>query len=391
MCYNRTVKKVEFHPLVYQSYGYSFIGSEHSQIRDPDKLRNLYISCLRLERRNPNQNAEELCQARENLASNLIQMYLESDSLNAFSRELSYLLSTSESLSEINDMPSNTRETLRATVRNLQTASWIADEAEQYVSGVLLSGSNAWGPFYAVRGNIQGRLPLGEDLNPKKKEPSDLDILINFNNLEDLQDLINGFNKKGLLSDNEKSRFLAFQRLYPDSLDMLSSRTTYNDTQISLHFVPPKLLSRMANPKRGIKKSGKELDFALDFRPNTPWNTEKGKGYPIYGIKGGKPVYFRPEIQSLEIEGKKLGYISKTPLGGFLPEKRQPTYFIGILSFFLLVSPAILVDKEEKLIEAHRQLLDNIRMSMNGTPANYIVREDEMNNNFRKAFKEYLK
>lgn len=63
---------------------------------------------------------------------------------------------------------------------------------------------------------------------------------------------------------------------------------------------------------------------------------------------------------------------------------------MGILSFFLLVAPAILVDKNGDLLSSHNNLRNNIRTSINRRTIQYIIREEEMSTKFNKSLKGYL-
>ncbi len=280
------MRKIEFHPLI-------SISEKENRFSYED-LQDLYISCLTFEKKQ-DLDKEHLPNFREKLAIGLMQMYSESDSLSEFSQRLLKLFDSAEEYSNSSDFPSVTRESIKSTARNLNIASEITDISEPYTQGVLMSGSNAWGPFYAVRGNVQGKLSLYENTNPIKKEPSDIDMLFNFHNMSELENLIKIFGENKILSKREEERFYFFKKMYPNTLDMFSSRSIFRDTLVSFHFLPMPLLNRISNPIVGSRKSAGELDFARDFRPNSPYNIIDNKGYPIYGLLGG-PLYFSNQI-----------------------------------------------------------------------------------------------
>jgi hypothetical protein len=117
-----------------------------------------------------------------------------------------------------------------------------------------------------------------------------------------------------------------------------------------------------------------EFDFLLDFRPNTSASLVKYGGNPLKDLKGLEQAMYVPTFEKIcyQRSDKIAGYISQSPIGGRLHVKGQETYFIGIMPFYLLVLPKILLDKGDKLAQHIERLRSNVQEIMQDDVPCYI-------------------
>lgn len=380
------MQKVELNPLVFPES--SLVIPERESLKDE------YLLCLSLEKKSfgdldPQQFKESLRIERENLGITLLNIYRSSPSLEWFMGYLKGVMQESEEAKEYVLYPSNIREGLKATVNNLRVASRIARVASSNSEGILMSGSNAWGTFFAVRGNMQGRLNLWQEENVSKREgPSDIDLMIAHPKVEGLKAVVQGLVADGLASKGEIKRFDVFEKIYEKQADIFSARMNVNGVEVSLHFVSSAIVEKMSNPAY----SQRMISYIRDFRPNTSGEVRREGGYKMYDLKGAKTFDFHPRVEEVKdpITQATLGYISDSPLGGFVKVGKKQTYYMGILPFFLLVVPAILHDPKGNLGDAHVRLRDQIRLVMNGQPAINIPRQEDMPDFILKKLKIYF-
>ncbi len=368
------MQKVELNPLVFPES--SLI------VPDRESLKNEYLLCLSLERRSfgdldPQHFKESLRIERENLGITLLNIYRASPSLDWFTEYLKGVMQEAEEAKEFVPYPSDIGEGLKATINNLRVASRITKVASSNSEGILMSGSNAWGTFFAVRGNMQGKLNLWQEENVSKREgPSDIDLMIVYSKAEGLKAVVQDLVADGLASKKEIKRFDVFEKMREGQADIFSARMNVNEVEVSLHFVPSAIVERMSNPAY----SQRIISYIRDFRPNTSGNVRREGSYKMYDLKGAKTFDFHPRLEEVKdpVTQATLGYISDSPLGGFVKVGKKQTYYMGILPFFLLVAPTILHDPNGSLGDAHVRLRDQIRHVMNGQPAINIPRQEDM-------------
>ena len=113
-----------------------------------ESLKDKYLKCLFLERKSfgdfdPQQFKENLRVEREKIGIKLLRIYRASPSLEWFTGYLKGIMQEAEEEKEFVSYPSNIKEGLKATIRNLRVASRIASVASSSSEGILMSGSNA--------------------------------------------------------------------------------------------------------------------------------------------------------------------------------------------------------------------------------------------------------
>lgn len=368
------MQKAELSPIV--------LSEISSAASERESLKAKYLQCLDLERKSfgdsdPQHFKEKLRVERENLGIKLLSIYRFSPSLKWFTGYLKEVMREAEEDKSFVPYPSNLKEGLKATINNLRVVSRVAEVLSSNAEGILMSGSNAWGAFFAVRGNMQGRLNLWQEESASKREgPSDIDLMIVHPKIEGLKAVVQDLAADGLASQGEVKRFNVFEKIHEEQADIFSARMNVNEVEVSLHFVPSNILGRMSNPQYSQKK----VDFIRDFRPNTPGSVKREGSYKLYDLKGLKTLDFHPKVKRFNDPATQAtcGYISDSPLGGFVRVGKEQTYCMGILPFFLLVAPTIMHDSNGNLNNAHISLRNKIRLVMNGQPAKVIPRQEDM-------------
>lgn len=88
--------------------------------------------------------------------------------------------------------------------------------------------------------------------------------------------------------------------------------------------------------------------------------------------------------------GAQAGYITETTVGGKATIYGQETYFIGVIPFFLLIEPSILIDRGNMLSLEISRLREHIRKIMAGKMIDYIPRQERMSKSTLLAVKQSL-
>lgn len=269
-------------------------------------------------------------------------------------------------------------EAIQATARNLAIVREFTSPVENLADGMLLSGTNAWGAFCAVRGDSNFEKGKGEP-----SRASDIDLLITSQSIDRLGDILQRYISLGLVDESESKRFLVFKDLYTSKkADMFSVRSNYGGVEESLHFIPMDVIDTICNlePVADSSKSGFDLDFLNDFRTTIPGNVRKYGGYPTGDLKGLRVESFVPIPQEIKYPGTNevAGYITQNPVGGPKVVDGQQTYFMGVIPFFLTISPKLLIDKDNLLSRRITMLRSNIRTIMNDQEIQYIPRQERM-------------
>lgn len=379
------MRKIELNPLIHPP------SSDNDSLPTYMQVASEYLSCLTYEKTYVQQVDAELYfrKAKERLSNTILRMYHQTRRLDEFSLSLKNIIILAESQEYFEPWPSKVRESLRATVRNFQAASILNQEISPFTQGTLLSGSNAWGPFFAVRGDTQGRLELeGFIKDNDKKEPSDIDLLIATDSPREITSIVHQLIQKDYIPSEESNRAKAFEKLYGEEADMLSLRTLIGNVQASLHFIPTPILLNIVNTPYGHGK----INVLRDLRSNIPGNVKRAGGYPLRDIKGLKEIMFHPKMKELKDPKTQtsLGYLTDNPTGGFLQVKNEQTYYMGVIPFFLLIAPAILHDPDNSLIKMHETLRDRIKLIMDQRPASNFPRKEEMPEYVIKRLQEYF-
>lgn len=273
-------------------------------------------------------------------------------------------------------------ESIDSTIKNLQVVAEFRDIVSKRAEAILLSGANAWGPFYAVSGGIPKSLVEYGFVQKGFRQFSDIDLLVSCNSVEDFQAVIEDLVQAGLLVEDEIYRYSLFRQLYDDKrVDMFSVRAHYNDVEESIHFVPMHILkdiSKMRNPRASLV-NGRTIGIVKDFRSNVPGNVQKHGGYPTGSLHGRDMVLVQPEIEKVDYKDlrRDVGYISDLTVGG--PDCiAGNTYYVGVLTFFLLVTPSIVYDKTGQLWLITQQLRRNVIDIMGKNRPVYIPRQERM-------------
>ncbi|KKU90928.1 MAG: hypothetical protein UY23_C0005G0024 [Candidatus Jorgensenbacteria bacterium GW2011_GWA1_48_11] len=298
-----------------------------------------------------------LQEAKENAAKVLIKEYSANPSVKDFRINIETAIKnqgkkTNDSLSEA----------ILATAKNLEIVEKFTEAASIFTESMLMTGSNAWGPFYAVKGK------------------SDIDLLIT-GDLNQLNQVVDNYVSERLIEPHEKQRFAVYRKLYEEKkVDQFSLISNYKNTAVSLDFLPIELVKDMADLNPLITRSYKDdlglinVRIVREFRPNMP----RAEGYTIDNLRGSKNAIFHSNFEKIKYKQNIIGYLSETLVDGQAIYNKKPTYFLGVMSFFLGVNPVVLFDKNRKLTEAIKTLHSNVKKVMQKKKPVYITRQERM-------------
>lgn len=263
------------------------------------------------------------------------------------------------------------REAKQITLKNLAIVEEFKVSASDLVDGMLLSGSNAWGAFYAVT------------------KQSDIDLVITTKNAEEIEKIIERYVVEGLLGQEERQRSKVFQMLFEQrKADTFSIRVPYDTSIVSIDFIPTDLVRDITELKlmKSVKVGDLNIRVINEFRSNPP----KVDGYTADSLRGEKVMY-HPKFEEIKNDGFVVGYISETLVDGQREKVEEIEYFIGVISFFFAVDPVILIDRGNRLSKAIEILRSKIAGLTHGQTPAYITRQERMSEEslqgIRKSFK----
>lgn len=225
---------------------------------------------------------EQRLRIRSKLARIALTLFEISNDLKEFEERLTELLSEAAQVSlfdttaflnglgigELNRLPENEPTPIEAawnTMENLKIANEIKTTCQDTSSGIVVSGVNAWGHFFEVRGPVPEQL-FNQTIELECREnPSDIDMLITCKTVEDIKTTVNSLIDQGILSTDELDRIDFFLKAYSaEEVDIFSVRSYYKGVEQSIHFITDEVLNRIS--KRQCKKEGDSINFVRDFR-----------------------------------------------------------------------------------------------------------------------------
>lgn len=274
-------------------------------------------------------------------------------------------------------------ESIVATTDNKAIAREFARVADASpLTGLLVSGANAWGAFYSVHG---GRHPIldkyGVPFTREFDRQSDIDMLAIAPEIDDIGQAIEQYIAAGLIPASEKERFDAFRQMNVDGrVDVFSLRSHNRGIEQSIHFVPQYIIDATCTgePVATAYRGDDEIDIVRDFRPNIPSCVGKG-GYEITDLKGHNDTHFTPDLERIiGSNGALLGYIAESPIGGPFTKNGEPSYGMGLFPFFLSVKPDIISDTDGYIAAATQTLKETIARTQQGVQPQRIIRAHRM-------------
>lgn len=280
------------------------------------------------------------------------------------------------------DIPSPV-ESICATARNLEIVRDFVRPVEGIATGMLMSGANAWGAFYAVKGGVPDvlkdegvpQLPYGEI--------SDIDLIVSADSIAELSLCVDSYVAAGLVEPRERERFAAYRKLYDrGEADVFSLRSYYREVEESIHFLPTEVVERICSMTGGrahVDSNGLRYDIIRDFRPNIPGNVRRYGSYPLADVRGLRTTDFYPDLTEMQShDGSILGYLSESAIGGPAEVDGENTYYMGVFSSFFAVDPVLLIDRGGWLSQMSAMLHNNISKILNGAEVRFIPRQGRM-------------
>lgn len=272
-------------------------------------------------------------------------------------------------------------ESIAATADNLAIVEEFVNAGKESGAGMLLSGSNTWGAFYAVRGGIPKELQecgvpqLGND------KFSDVDLMIVGDTVDHLEDILSRQIAAGLIPQAEHQRFNIFKDLYRQGkVDMFSLRSYYRGIEQSIHVIPGNTMEAITNiePHRQlIHPSGAPINTVIDFRPNVSRHVRQFGAYPISDLRGLASYKVEGATEEVRDTEGVVSYISRSPVGGPAIIDGEPTFLLGMVTAFMSNYPVVVLDKAS-ISGRVRTLQKNIVSSLEGNPPTNIPRQERM-------------
>lgn len=279
-------------------------------------------------------------------------------------------------------------EAIVATTENTEIAQKFADTAKDSLTGLLLSGSTAWGAYFAPRGD--------KHLRPDRKEGdrSDTDMIAVAKDIEAIGTTIEKYVAEGLVDPEERERFAVFEHLHAtQEAEVYSLRATYQDGEQSIHFMTEDTIASVSEAfaHRTREHDGKDIHILLDFRPNLPMNPiRNGKGYSIHDLKGLYNGYYMPSPIEIAQGEKAMGYVTDSPVGSIISENGELTYSMGLMDFFMAITPKIVLDSDGKMKHWVEMLQRTIARVQDGVTPTQIPRAKRMPRNTIHRIQEEL-
>ncbi len=242
------------------------------------------------------------------------------------------------------------------TKRNASIAARYMDAISHLANGMLLTGSNAWGPHYAVT------------------EKSDIDLLIVGDDIEELDKILERFISEGLLGDSERSRFKVFRKLYEkENAEQFSVIASYEGVPVSIDFLTVDTLRKIASlsPMGAMNLGRANIRFIKEFRTNAP----KALGYSLDDLCSPRTLTYNPAFSEIKDGETTHGYLSETVVDAI--EENEGNYFLGVMSFYLTVAPKILFERNGELTRAIGTIRSNIKNILD-RPVTHVTRQEKM-------------
>lgn len=267
-------------------------------------------------------------------------------------------------------------ESIFTTYSNLQRAQDFTKAGKDTLTGMLVSGSTAWGAFFATKadGSVVPYKQVGGT-----PERSDVDMIALAQDIEGIEATISAYVQQGLVESSELRRFVAYKSLHSTGqAKIYSVRTMHKSTEISIHFVTDETMCGISMAyTEHVSDSG--ISLLPDFRPNLPSNVRSnGPGYSIGDLKGLRSTHHKPKIHTVTSGSKLQGYISESPAGTVIEAGKELTYSMGLLDFFLAVKPIVLHDTDGALATHIEQLRSTIAVIQDGVEPVVLPRQNKM-------------
>lgn len=324
--------------------------------------------------------------AKETIARTALARYHEASSHSAFIQAVSSDLAphlgpmNQQAATELTT-PVDTRriappaEAILATSKNISVALQYANSASSLAMGTILSGSNAWGSFYAPK------LIAKSD----SEKPSDVDLLVAAKDTDAIGAIVEQYVEDGLVDGRETERFAQFVTLQrAGKASMFSLRSSTTGTEISAHLLGADMLQQVCslNGLRSHIRHGRQaISVINDFRPNSPSATKRKSGYTlgILDAPAGQNIRYLPLHEPIfDHHARHLGFIAQSPVGGYTLKDGVTTYTLGVIPTFLTSCPVIVGESNNQLSKLTSHYRSKIADIMGGRIITNIIRQEEM-------------
>jgi hypothetical protein len=282
-------------------------------------------------------------------------------------------------------------ESIWSTLERLNIATAFARIGRNHTSSIVLSGSTAWGAFFATRNETPESLRQYGVQKVGYRSASDIDLLLTCSDIVEMEKLIDAYIDSGLLDHGEQNRFKIFQNLFTNGeAEVFSIRAHYREVEESIHILLDETLQSVVDEAVGHRKGN--IQYIRDFRPNIPRSLSRDGGYQTHELVTGASTMFSIDITPLTFPDTttRAGYLSQLPIGSSSCEKDQRYYYLSILSFFLLVAPVILHESHASMSQHIRAMRNRVATVLQGQLPAFIPRQERMPPKFLHYLKEEL-
>lgn len=333
------------------------------------------------------ESSEEAGFLREEIARACIALYYQCDDVSDLSHNFRNilgkitevrLLDPDKYIARLTQHAPDPIEAISATLKNFEIADLIGTSLAGFADGVLLSGANAWGPFFAVRH------PAYESM--RNTPGSDVDVVAIFDDVDAILQGLKSLARQGLISEGEMQRFHHFKKLSSEKrADVFSMRSFYANTEISLHAYPKSTVIALVEGSEQKNEQG--IGFLHDFRPSFPNNVRKFGGYPTLDFLSGNTKLFQPTIELVHDVGEKdSSFLCDSPTGKI----DQGEISVGLTLFFFLIAPMCIGGQSAFYETTRRTMLERLRKASNQEPIRFLFREERMASMVSRSIKDSL-
>jgi predicted nucleotidyltransferase len=260
------------------------------------------------------------------------------------------------------------------TKKHLRIVENFVNATKEFASIILLTGSTAWGAYHAITPS------------------SDIDLVVIYSDAATLQKIIQKYIDTRLVPFTENERFEKFKEIQNKyKVCQFSLIVVHENIPVSIDFISEDAIKMICNmePLNQNKLRSDSLDIDIrtikEFRSNRP----RISGYTLDDLGSTNKIIYSPkytEVKSKDDRG--LGYLSETLIDGQATDKDSKKYYLGVISFFLTISPKILSDRNGKLQILIDLFRSKIAQIISGKTVNNITRQERMTEETIKKIKE---
>ena len=259
-----------------------------------------------------------------------------------------------------------------ATKKNLEIIQDFVEAGKGVVKELFLTGSNAWGAYYALT------------------LESDIDLVAIVDDVKEIGKVIEVYIAQGMIGNFEKIKYETFLSLYEKGqVDEYSCVTTYKETKVSIDFIPRIIAEKICSLGSLQESYIEDSKGIITVRTIREFCSKVPKiaGYTLDDMNAKRSTRFVCPYKEIRNDAD-ISYIWESLVDGQGGSGNETTYLIGVKSFYFAINPITLLDENNHV----KQLTDTIRSNISKVLLNkeplYITRQEKMSEEMLKHIKE---